>query len=85
MSAYKTLLPFCTMLLLASCQAVKQAQKVDWLGWPVWAGPYTGVDPGFFGPYPPPTGYYSTNIEIGLRTDGVVVWRERGSKGHRDK
>jgi len=53
--------------------------KVEWLGWVEYSGEYRGVDPGFYAGNPPPTNYYRKDIEIGLREDGVVVWRKTGS------
>jgi hypothetical protein len=43
----------------------------------VFAGPYTGIDPGFFGnSEPPPNVRTDRAIEVGFREDGVVVWRK---------
>jgi len=53
---------------------------IDWLGWITFNGPYRGIDPGFYGGGPPPTQYYRDDIEIGLRSDGVVVWRKQPKK-----
>jgi len=49
---------------------------IEWLGWIGFYGPYSGIDPGFYGANPPPAEYYRTDIEIGLRPDGVVIWRK---------
>lgn len=52
------------------------ADSTEWLGWITFNGKYSGIDPGFYGQNPPPTQYYRTDIEIGLRSDGIVVWRK---------
>lgn len=52
-----------------------------WLGWPVYAQEYRGIDPGFgfFTGGPPQliTQKVEMDVEIGLCSDGVVVWREK--------
>ena len=48
---------------------------VEWLGWPTFARPYSGIDPGFYGNSPPPDVLIDKTKEIGLREDGVCVWR----------
>ena len=58
-------------------------QESRWLGAPVYAIPYTGIDPGFYGVNPPPTLLSDDNVEIGLRADGVLVWRTKDKeRGH---
>jgi len=51
--------------------------KVEWMGKIVFSNPYSGVDPGFYGGNPPPSILTDQEIEIGLREDGVVVWRKK--------
>jgi len=48
--------------------------EVRWLGWPVTASAYKGIDPGIF-VNPVFNTDISDDIEIGLRPDGTVVWR----------
>lgn len=55
-------------------------RTVEWKGWPLYGGPYSGVDPGFYGDDPPPTTLVDKVIEIGFRSDGVVVWRKAKKK-----
>lgn len=54
--------------------------KIEWLGWIQWCEAYSGIDPGFYGSNPPPTECYRKDIKIGLREDGVVVWKRVGKK-----
>ena len=54
--------------------------KVEWLGWIQWMGKYEGIDPGFYQGSAPPTQHYDDEIEIGLREDGVIVFRRIGKK-----
>ena len=54
----------------------KSKGKIEWLGWPVYAGPHKSIDPGIFMPKPPAEKYVRENIQIGLREDGIVVWRK---------
>lgn len=58
----------------------KDSLKVEWLGWISWKEKYQGIDPGFYGSNPPPTEFYRKDIEIGLREDGILVWRKVGKK-----
>ena len=53
--------------------------KIEWLGWIYFLGEYKGIDPGFYGDNPPPSEYYRKDIEIGLREDGIIVWRKIGA------
>lgn len=54
--------------------------KVEWLGWIHFLGEHNGIDPGFYQGNPPPAEYYRKDIEIGLREDGILVWRKVGKK-----
>lgn len=58
----------------------KDSLKVEWLGWISWKEKYQGIDPGFYGNNPPPTEFYRKDVEIGLREDGILVWRKVGKK-----
>lgn len=54
-------------------------KKVEWLGWPLFAKPAGAPSPMEI--YPEIDGTrcefeISTDVEIGLRSDGVVVWRK---------
>ena len=60
---------------------VKASEPVDpntvkWLGWPVIAGEYSGIDPGFFSEGPPPDQWTENSVEIGLAENGYVVWKK---------
>ena len=48
---------------------------IEWLGHIQYCKPYSGIDPSFYDGNPPPDMYWKNNIEIGLRSDGVLVWR----------
>jgi hypothetical protein len=50
--------------------------KVRWIGWIVYAKPYSGIDPGFYSGRPPDDILLDNSIEIGMRDDGVLVWRK---------
>lgn len=52
---------------------------IRWLGYVMYAVDYQGIDPGFFSGNPPSTTLVETGIELGLRNDGVVVWRAKPS------
>ena len=52
-------------------------QQTVWLGWPVYAIQYQGIDPGFYSGGAPSTQTIDKSVEIGLRSDGVVVWRKK--------
>lgn len=56
--------------------AQKEPPTIEWKGWPVFAGPYNGIDPGFYGSNLPPSMTTEPTIQLGLRSDGVVVWRK---------
>ncbi len=66
----------CVIMRIARGEAAVSESKVEWLGWPVYATEYTGIDPGFYLGGAPPTRWVNKDIKIGLRADGVVVWRE---------
>lgn len=53
------------------------ADTVEWLGYPVFARKYSGIDPGFYAGNPPTDIRYEDSLEIGLRSDGIVVWRKK--------
>ena len=53
----------------------QKTDKVEWLGWAVVGQPSTSPDPGIYGKRPPPERRVREDIELGLREDGVVVWR----------
>ncbi len=61
--------------LLWKCFWNPKYQKVEWLGFPNFSKPYSGVDAGFYGGHPPFDQLTNTNIVIGLREDGVIVWK----------
>ena len=65
------------LISFIGCNVMEQAKPlaVEWLGWPTFAKPYGGIDPGFYGSYPPPDILIDKTKEIGLREDGVCVWR----------
>lgn len=54
-----------------------QDPAIEWIGWPVTTEPYSGIDPGFYQAGAPPVMSTHTDVEIGLRSDGVVVWRRK--------
>lgn len=54
--------------------------KVEWLGNIFYCKPYSGIDPGFYGGNPPPDKYWRNDIEVGLREDGILIWRKIGAK-----
>lgn len=58
----------------------KNSLKVEWLGNIFFCKPYSGIDPGFYGNNPPPDKFWRDDIEIGLREDGILVWRKIGKK-----
>jgi len=69
------------LVLLYVCSVVylmaqPKPLKVEWVGAPVFARPYSGGDSGIYGKNPPPTILDDRTIEIGFREDGVVVWRK---------
>jgi hypothetical protein len=49
--------------------------EVNWLGYPVFTTKYQGIDPGMFAGGPPLTILAEEGTVIGLRKDGVVVWK----------
>ncbi|MBU0959746.1 MAG: hypothetical protein KKB31_07405 [Nanoarchaeota archaeon] len=51
--------------------------KIEWIGQIVFSKPYNGIDPGFYGGSPPSSILTDIEIEIGLREDGVMVWRKK--------
>jgi hypothetical protein len=53
----------------------QKSEEVDWLGWPVLAKPRGGPDRGIYGRRPPPEQFIQDDVVLGLREDGVVVWR----------
>ena len=57
--------------------AQEKPLRVEWLGWPLFAKPYSGIDPGFYGDNPPPDILVDKNKELGLREDGICVCRPR--------
>ena len=67
---------FIGMILCFFAGYVFDDASIEWLGWPVVAGKYDGIDQGFYGNDPPPKLWTESGIEIGLRKDGVVVWRK---------
>lgn len=76
--AFATCLALAALLIGWGLGASRMAgpQEVAWQGWPVLAGPYRGIDPGFYGGgTPPPAIFVDTEHELGLRADGVCVWR----------
>jgi hypothetical protein len=66
---------FCVSLVFVTGYVLAQkAEKVEWLGWVMVAQPSTSPDPRIH----TKKTYDSLvreDIEIGLREDGVVVWR----------
>jgi len=54
-----------------------EQDSVRWVGKVVFARRYFGIDPGSYPSHHHEIAY-STNTELGLRVDGVVVWREVG-------
>ena len=83
------MLPYALMLLsllsLALTGGYGLAQKpdhVEWLGWLVVAQPSTSPDPGIqVGKKPLYDQLTRDDIEVGLRADGVVVWRRSTKAG----
>ncbi len=51
--------------------------KTRWLGYVTFAQEYSGMDPGFYGKTPPREMRLDDEVEIGLREDGVVIWRKK--------
>ena len=58
--------------------------EVKWLGWPVYAKEYQGIDPGFYAGGAPPAQFCEEGVEIGLRPDGIVIWRLKSSEKKHD-
>ncbi len=56
---------------------VTNKTEVEWLGFPSFGKPYQGIDPGFYRGKPPPSMFVDETVEIGLRPDGVLIWRKR--------
>ena len=55
-----------------------ETENIEWLG----GITFTGVDQGFIGTmpqakHPRQMPYYRSDIEIGIRSDGTVVWRKK--------
>jgi hypothetical protein len=60
----------------------QKTEHVEWLGWPVVAHPSTSPDPGIHGGKRPLYDQLTRDdIELGLREDGVVVWRRSTKAG----
>jgi hypothetical protein len=60
----------------------QQTEHVEWLGWLVVATPGTSPDPGIHvGKRPLYDQFTRDDIEVGLREDGVVVWRRSTKAG----
>jgi hypothetical protein len=60
----------------------QQTEHVEWLGWLVVATPSTSPDPGIHvGKRPLYDQFARDDIEVGLREDGVVVWRHSTKAG----
>ena len=53
----------------------QHTDNVEWLGWVMVGQPSTSPNPGIYGKRPPPERRVREDIELGLREDGVVVWR----------
>jgi hypothetical protein len=54
--------------------------KVEWLGNITAGSEYNGIDPGFYGDNPPASIWMRKDIIIGLREDGILVWKKEGKK-----
>jgi hypothetical protein len=68
----------CIGLFCAGC--ARKGQTTEWTEWyPCGlAEDKNCIDPGFYGEAgPPPIHSYLPSKEVGLRSDGVIVWRER--------
>jgi len=66
---------FCvSMVFLARYVLAKKAENVEWLGWVMVAQPSTSPDPRIHMKKSYDS-FVREDIEIGLREDGVVVWR----------
>ena len=67
------------LLTITSChiQAEEKSEQVRWLSWPVTGEPYQSIDPGIFMPSANERFQAITqkDVIIGLRSDGVVVWK----------
>lgn len=60
----------------------QKTEHVEWLGWLVVATPSTSPDPGIHvGKRPLYDLFARDDIELGLREDGVVVWRRSTQAG----
>lgn len=66
--------------LLTSHTLSQESLQIRWLGWPVTAEPYQGIDPGSYGGNPPPHVRIHTDRQLGMRSDGVCVWRALSEK-----
>ena len=65
----------CSIIYQLNAQNSMSDLHVQWLGYVVYATSYDGVDPGILGGNPL-SQHTDTIHEIGLRSDGVVVWRD---------
>jgi hypothetical protein len=71
-----------SLALAAGYVAAQKTDRVEWLGWPVVATPSTSPDPGIHvGKRPLYDHLTRDGIEVGLREDGVVVWRRSTKAG----
>jgi hypothetical protein len=60
----------------------RKTEHVEWLGWLIVAHPSTSPDPGIHvGKGPLHEQLTRDDIEVGLREDGVVVWRRSTKAG----
>jgi hypothetical protein len=64
-----------SLVLTAGYVLAQKTDNVEWLGWAVVGQPSTSPDPGIYGKRPPLDRRVREDIELGLREDGVVVWR----------
>lgn len=64
-----------TIIVGADTVYSKKTKETKWLGWLQWFESYKGIDPGFYQGAPPPTQCYYDDVQIGMRGDGVLVWR----------
>jgi hypothetical protein len=69
------LLSFMILAFTGGYVLAQKSEEVEWLGWAVVAKPRGGPDAGIYGRRPPPEQFIQDDIVLGLREDGVVVWR----------
>jgi hypothetical protein len=76
------LLALLSLTLTGGYVLAQKTEHVEWLGWPVVATPSTSPDPGIHvGKKPLYDQLTRDDIEVGLREDGVVVWRRSTKAG----